>query len=262
MISFTLDQLNTWIGQFLWPFVRVAALLGASPLFSESGIPTLVKIGLAFTLTVLISPGLGPMPAVPLNSYDALWLVGQQLLIGLAMGTVMRLVFAAVQTAGEFIGLQMGLSFASLFDPITGANTAVVARLINIMAMLIFLVLDGHLLLLAALVRSFEILPVAVGPLDASGWIVVARWGGTVFSTGLLLALPLICALLTMNIALGILNRAAPQLTVFSVGFPISLLVGLTLLAVVLPHSGTFFESQFQQALETIGTLLNRLAGR
>lgn len=261
MISFTLDQLYAWIGQFLWPFARISALIGASPLFSESGIPTMVKIGLAFMLSVIIAPTLGPMPAIPLNSYEALWLLGQQLLIGLSMGLVMRIVFASVQTAGEFIGLQMGLSFASLFDPLTGANTAVVSRLINILAMLIFLAFDGHLMMLSALVRSFEALPIAVSTLDANGWGVLTQLGNTIFSSGLLLALPVICALLTMNLAMGILNRAAPQLTVFAVGFPISLMVGLTLLAVVLPRSSSFFESQFQQALETIGSLVQRLAG-
>lgn len=262
MISFTLDQLNGWIGQFLWPFVRVLALIGASPLFSESSIPTTVKIGLGFMLTVAIAPGLGPMPAVPLNSYDALWIVLQQVLIGMSMGLVMRIVFAAVQTAGEFVGLQMSLSFASFFDPSVGANTAVLSRLFNIIAMLVFLTLDGHLLMLAALTRSFEVLPISTTGLDPNGWGVLIEWGGSIFTAGLLLALPLICAQLTLNLALGILNRASPQLTVFAIGFPIHLIGGLILLAVVLPHAGPFFEDQFQAALRTIGDLIVRLAGR
>lgn len=262
MISFTMDQLNGWIGQFLWPFVRVLALLGASPLFAESNIPTLVKIGLGFMLTVAIAPSLGPMPAVPLNSYDALWIVLQQVLIGLSMGLVMRIVFAAVQTAGEFVGLQMSLSFASFFDPSTGANTAVLSRMFNIIAVLVFLTLDGHLLMLAALTGSFESLPISTAGLDPNGWGVLIDWSSTIFTAGLLLALPLICAQLTLNLALGILNRASPQLTVFAIGFPIHLIGGLILLSVVLPHAGSFFEDQFQAALRTIGDLIVRLAGR
>jgi len=262
MVTFTFEQLTGWLGQFLWPLVRVLALLGASPLFSESSIPVTVKIGVGVMLTLAIAPALGPMPAVPLTSYDALLLLVQQLLIGLSMGMVMRFVFAAVQTAGEFVGLQMGLSFASLFDPSIGANTAVLSRLLNIFAMLIFLALDGHLLLLAALVRSFQTLPVAVGTLDINGWGVLLQWASAIFNYGLLLALPLICALLTMNLAMGILNRSAPQLTVFAVGFPISLIVGLVLLSVVLPQSGPFFEHIYQRGLQTMSEMVDALAGR
>ena len=262
MISFTLDQLTGWIGQFLWPFVRMLALVGASPLFAESSIPNMAKIGLAVMLTVAVAPSLGPMPAIPLNSYGALWILVQQILIGMSIGLVMRIVFAAVQTAGEFVGLQMSLSFASFFDPSIGANTAVLSRLFNIVATLLFLSLDGHLLMLAALMRSFEVLPVGLDGLDPNGWGVLLEWGGTIFTAGLLLALPLICSQLTVNLALGILNRASPQLTVFAIGFPIHLIGGLILLSVGLPHSGPFFEDQFQAAFRTISDLILRLAGR
>lgn len=262
MISFTLEQLTGWTGMYLWPFIRVLALVGAAPLFSESSIPTTTKVGVAFMLTVALAPGLDPMPPVPLNSYGALWIVLQQILIGVSIGLVMRIVFAAVQTAGEFVGLQMSLSFASFFDPSIGANTAVLSRLFNLIAMLVFLTLDGHLLMLTALARSFEVLPVSVNGLDPNGWGVLLEWGSTIFTAGLLLALPLICSQLTVNLALGILNRASPQLTVFAIGFPIHLIGGLILLTVVLPHSGPFFEDQFQSALRTIGELVLKLAGR
>ncbi|CFM04522.1 flagellar biosynthetic protein [Bordetella pertussis] len=169
MIAFTMEQLNGWLAQFLWPFVRILALVGAAPLFSESTIPTRVKIGLAFMLTIAVAPAIGPMPAVPPSSYAGLFLLSQQVLIGIALGLSMRVVFAAVQTAGEFVGLQMGLSFASFFDPATGANTAVLSRLFNIVAMLVFLALDGHLLVLGALVRigGFGGLDLLVAGLDA-----------------------------------------------------------------------------------------------
>jgi len=261
MVSFTLDQLSSWFGHFCWPFVRILALVGASPLFSESGIPTTAKIGLAFMLTVALAPALGPMPEVPMNSYGALWILVQQLAIGLSMGFVMRVVFAAVQTAGEFVGLQMSLSFASFFDPSVGANTAVLSRLFNLVAMLVFLTLDGHLLMLAALMRSFEVLPVGLHGLDPGGWGKLGDWGSTIFTTGLLLALPLICSQLSINLAFGVLNRASPQLTVFAIGFPIHLIGGLILLAVVLPHAGPFFEDQFQAGLQAMSDLLMRFAG-
>lgn len=262
MLTFTLEQLNGWIGQFLWPFVRILALVGTAPLFSESTVPVKVKVGLAFVLAIAVSPALGPMPLIAPGSFAGLWMVMQQVLIGIAMGFTMRLVFAAAQTAGEFVGLQMGLSFASFFDPGTGANTAVLSRLFNLLAMLTFLALDGHLLVLAALVRSFDTLPVAEIQLHQNGWGIAVQWGKTVFVSGLLLALPLICALLTINLAMGILNRAAPQLSVFSVGFPVSLIVGIVLLTVVLPNSGPFLESLFESGLSAMSRVTDALAGR
>ena len=199
MIAFTLEQLNGWIGQFIWPFVRILALVATAPLFAESAVPVKVKVGLSFVLAAAIGPTLDPMPPVAPGSYAGLWMVMQQVLTGIALGFTMRIVFASVQTAGEFIGLQMGLSFASFFDPGTGANTAVLSRMLNVIAMLTFLALDGHLLVLAALVRSFDTLPIAQIQLHQNGWGVVVEWGKTIFVSGLLLALPLICALLTIN---------------------------------------------------------------
>lgn len=262
MFNFTIEQLNGWMAQFLWPFVRILALVGASPLFSESTIPVKVKIGLSFMLAAAIAPGLPAMPPVSPSSFEGLLLLAQQVLIGVAMGFTMRLVFAAVQTAGEYVGLQMGLSFASFFDPATGANTAVLGRFLNIIAMLIFLALDGHLLMLAALVRSFDILPLTPGELHRNGLGVLVQWGNTVFVSGLLLSLPLVCALLTINLAMGILNRASPQLTVFAVGFPIMLTVGLLVLTVVIPQSGPFLEGLFQRGLQTMSDVAAGFAGR
>lgn len=261
MIAFTLEQLNGWIGQFIWPFVRILALVATAPLFAESAVPVKVKVGLSFVLAAAIGPTLDPMPPVAPGSYAGLWMVMQQVLTGIALGFTMRIVFASVQTAGEFIGLQMGLSFASFFDPGTGANTAVLSRMLNVIAMLTFLALDGHLLVLAALVRSFDTLPIAQIQLHQNGWGVVVEWGKTIFVSGLLLALPLICALLTINLAMSILNRAAQQLSVFSVGFPVTLIVGVTVLTVVLPHAGPFLESLFESGLSAMSRVVDGLAG-
>jgi len=261
MVEVTLDQLYGWINTFLWPFLRLLAMVGAAPVFGESAIPMRAKAGLAALLCAAVAPAAGPMPDVAPASFEGLAIAGRQVLIGLAMGLTMRVAFAVAQTAGEFVGLQMGLSFASFFDPATGANTAVLSRLINIVATLVFLALDGHLLLLAALVRSFDLLPVAAAPLQAQGWGALAEWGERVIASGLLLALPIIAALLTVNLAMGILNRSAPQLSVFAVGFPVSLLVGAVLLTVVLPQTAPFLEQLFRAALETADRVLRELGG-
>ncbi len=255
MISVTLDQLYGWIAAFIWPLTRVLAVLGTAPLFGETGIPSKVKLGLGVLLTVAVSPTLGPMPDVPPSSFAGLGILAQQVIIGVALGFSMRLAFGAVQTAGEFIGLQMGLSFASFFDPGTNASTSVLSRLLNLIAVLVFLALDGHLLLLAGLVHTFEVLPIADTQLSSAGLGILLDWSAQVLILGLVMALPLITALLTMNLAMGILNRTAPQLSVFAVGFPLSLLAGLLMLTIVLPQTTPFLERLFSVAFEAFARI-------
>ncbi|HEU0230706.1 MAG TPA: flagellar biosynthetic protein FliR [Burkholderiaceae bacterium] len=262
MVSVELGQLYAWINAFIWPFFRIVALLSTAPVLGDSSIPVRIKLAFAVALTVVIAPGLPTMPAVAPASFAGLGIAARQVLIGSALGLTMRIAFAAVQTAGEFTGLQMGLSFASFFDPTTGANTAVLSRLMNIIAMLLFLALNGHLLVLVGLARTFEVLPISQAAMAPGGWQVLFDWSSQVLISGMLLALPLIIVLLAINLALGILNRTAQQLSVFAVGFPITLMVGLILLAVVLPQSGPFLEHLFQSGYEAMGDLTGALAGR
>lgn len=262
MISFTQDQLYGWLTQFLWPFARIIALVGTAPLLGETPVPRQAKVGLAVMLTLAISPTLAPMPAVAPASLEGLLIVAHQIIVGIALGMAMRMVFTAAQMAGEFVGLQMGLSFATFFDPTAGANTAVLSRMFNIVAMLMFLALDGHLLMVGAVTQTFDSLPISTAGLDPNGMGVLLHWGGEIFSSGLLLALPLIAALLTINLGMGILNRASPQLSVFSVGFPITLTVGLTLLAVALPQTPPVLEDMFSHALAIMSRMTEAFAGR
>lgn len=257
VLSVTSAQLNVWMAAFFWPFVRMLALISTAPLLSEKVVPRTVKVGLAVLLAMALAPTLGAMPAVSPVSADGLLIVVQQVLIGVAMGFSMKLVFAMVQAAGEYIGLQMGLSFASFFDPTSGGNTMVLARLLNVMAMLIFLAVDGHLALIAALAESFHTLPIASAPLAAGGWLVLVNAAGQVFSGGLTLALPLIATLLTLNLAMGILNRASPQFSIFAVGFPITLLAGVAMLQVLMQYLGPFLGPQFAAAFDSTLQVLN-----
>lgn len=252
VFSVTSGQLNLWLLAFLWPFVRMLALISTAPIFSERAVPRSAKVGLAALLAMAVSPTLGVMPAVPLVSAGGLWIMVQQVLIGGAMGFSMRLVFAMVQAAGEYAGLQMGLSFASFYDPTSGGNTMVLARLLNVMAMLLFLAVDGHLMLIMVLVESFQVLPISDAPLAAGGWFLLVSAGGNVISGGLMLALPLIATLLTLNLAMGIMNRASPQFSIFAVGFPITLLAGIAMLQLLMPYLGPFLEPRFAEAFALI----------
>lgn len=261
MMTLTFAQLHGWLVLFLWPFFRLAAFAMTAPLLGHSTVPRTVKLGLAALLTVLLAPSLPPLPAVPVWSWAGLGVIVEQILVGAAIGLALRVMFAAVMAAGDFAGLQMGLAFATFISPDTGANTMILARLFYIISLLMFLALNGHLMVIQALAFSFQVLPVGYAGLDAEGFAMLARYGGTIFSAGLLLALPLITALLITNLTLGILNRSAPQMTVFSVGFPASLTLGLFLLAVLMTDLGRYLNVLFAQALGLIHQLIVTLAG-
>lgn len=259
IFSVTSEQLSIWMVTFLWPFVRMLALISTAPIFSEASVPRTARIGLAAMLSIVIAPTLGALPAVPLVSSSGFWILIQQILIGAAMGFSMRLVFALVQAAGEYSGLQMGLSFASFFDPTSGGTTMVLARLLNAIAMLIFLATNGHLMLIMTLAESFHTLPIADTPLAAGGWFLLASAGSQIISGGLMLALPIIAALLILNLAMGILNRVSPQFSIFAVGFPVTLLAGIGMLQQLMQYMAPFLEPRFMGAFAFIPEFLQGL---
>ncbi|NDL72146.1 flagellar biosynthetic protein FliR [Vreelandella alkaliphila] len=260
MVEVTFAQLQGWLIAFLWPFARITAFMAASPLWGHASIPNQAKVGLAALVTVVIAPILPAMPNVPIMSWAGLGIMVEQLLIGVAIGLVMHIMFAVVQAAGEFIGLQMGLAFASFFDTSSGTNIMVLSRILYMITLLMFLALNGHLMVLEALVMSFETLPIGIGALNPNAFELLARYAGTIFASGMLLALPVVGALLIINLSLGILNRSAPQLTVFNIGFPTSLTVGLTLLMVLMTDIGRFLQQLFSQSLAFIQSLIETMA--
>lgn len=250
MISITSAQLNLWLAAFIWPFVRILALVGSAPILGNPSVPLRVKIGLSFLLTLVLVPVIGPMPTVEPGSAIGLLVLVQQILIGVAIGFAMRIIFTAVEMAGQISGMQMGLGFATFFDPQNAAQMPVVGQFLGLLATLLFLAMNGHLLLIEVLVKSFQTLPVAPPPYTAAGWRVLAGWGGEVFLAGLLLSLPIMAALLITNLALGIMTRAAPQLNVFSVGFPITLAAGFVVLAISLSYFSPLFERLLHDGLQ------------
>lgn len=259
MISLTDAQLNTWLINFIWPLTRILGLIMVAPVFGHRAVPGRVKIGLGIFIALIIAPTLPPMPDVSLGSWHGLFILVQQLLIGIAIGFIMRIVFAAVEAAGEIVGLQMGLGFASFFDPQSAGQTLVLARFFNMLALLVFLAVNAHLLLIGVLVDSFQTLPISPQPLSAAGFYNVAAFGSTVFAVGLQLALPLIAILLMTNLSLGILTRSAPQLNIFAIGFPITLGVGLIVLDLTLPYFVPQLEQMLQNGFQATTMLIQTL---
>ncbi len=249
MISFDSTELYTWVASFLWPLTRILGLIAAAPLFGNLSVPVRVKVGLGVMLTLVIAPGVPAMPATDPYSLAGLAIVAQELIIGLAMGFSMRIVMAAVEMAGEITGLTMGFGFATFFDPQTRARTSVLAQFLSLLALMIFIALNVHLLMLSTLAHSFVTMPISPEPVGTNMFWQVARWGALIFSAGVQLALPLIAVLLITNFALGILTRAAPQLNLFGIGFPVTVGAGFIILGLVLPYLTTPISRLFEEAI-------------
>lgn len=256
MLSITSAQLDAWLAAFMFPLMRILALVATAPVFNNVALPRRVRLGLGVALAAALVPVLPPLPSISPGSGIGLAVLAQQILIGTALGFVMRIVFSAIDVAGELIGLQMGLSFAVFYDPQSNAQSAAVAQFLGLLATLVFLALNGHLMLLSLLAQSFTLMPVSATPFAAFGFEMLVRWGATLFAAGVLLCLPIVAALLITNIALGVITRAAPQLNIFAVGFPVTTVVGFGVLLLALPYMAPIFERFFDSGLEVMTQLL------
>ncbi|MDR2093564.1 MAG: flagellar biosynthetic protein FliR [Azoarcus sp.] len=259
MLSVTSAQLDAWLAAFIFPLARLLGLLMAAPVFSTRGMPMRVRLAVGLGIALAILPAVPSMPDIAPGSGIGLLIMGEQVFIGAAIGFVIRLIFAAIDLAGSFIGMQMGLSFALFFDPNSGGQSAVLADFMSMVATLLFLALDGHLVMIRLLAHSFEWLPVGVG-LAGQGWSLIPRAGAAIFSTGLLLSLPLLAVLLVTNAALGVLTRAAPQLNLFAIGFPVTMLTGFSALVLLMNNFGPVVQSLFEHGFEAVPALLDALS--
>lgn len=248
-------QLDAWLAALVFPLVRILAMISSSPVLGNKQVPARVKIGLSVLLAIIIAPTIPSIPQVALGSPQGLLIIIQQIIIGVAMGFTMRLIFTAVEMAGEFAGLQMGLGFASFYDPVNASFTPVIAQWLGVIATLAFLALNGHLLLISALAESFQTLPIG-SMMPIKSFFDVAAWGGSIFAYALQITLPILAALLITNLALGILTRAAPQLNLFAVGFPITLAIGFFVLILSMPYFSPLLDRLVQQGQSTMLGLL------
>ncbi|TAM87444.1 MAG: flagellar biosynthetic protein FliR [Candidimonas sp.] len=262
MIDINTAQWSAWIGAFIYPLARIAAFVAAAPVFGESYVAIRVKIGLSvvFAIAMQAQASGGAGTAVPIDSAQGFMLIVTQIVVGLALAFSVKLVFAAVQTAGDFIGLEMSLSFASFFDPSTGSNTNAVSRLFNIVALLLFISINGHLLLIAGLAQTFTLIPLDQILIDRDGIGQLLNASRLIFSSGALLALPIMVTLLILNLILGILNRTAQQLSIFSVGFPVTLIVGILVLGLMLPTMQTALEHLTMHGVTVMSEVAEHLA--
>lgn len=251
MISFTSAQLDAWLVALIFPLTRILALIATAPIIGNRQVPVRVKVGLAVILTIVIVPTLGDLPQVSVGSAQGMLILVQQIIIGAAMGFTMRMIFTAVEMAGDLAGMQMGLGFASFFDPVNASFTPILAQWMGVVASLAFLAMNGHLFIFMGLAESFRTLPIGQ-MMPHSAYFDIATWGGNIFAYAVQISLPLLAALLITNIALGILTRAAPQLNLFAVGFPVTLSIGLVILALTMPYFAPILDRITHDALDTM----------
>jgi flagellar biosynthesis protein FliR len=255
MITLTSGQLETWLGQVFWPFTRVAACLMTAPAFSAVFVPARTRLVIAMGIAIIIAPMVPPPEGISALSLAGLIVLAQQLIIGVALGFCMQVVFDAVTLGGQLLSNSMGLSFAYNMDPQHGEQTPVIGMFYSLLVTLTFLALNGHLRLIEMLVDGFRTLPVGTDGLGPAGYWTIATWGATLFSGALSVALPGVTALLIVNVSFGVMSRAAPTLNLFAVGLPVSLVFGLTIILAGLPTVQTGFTKLMQDALVVIRTL-------
>jgi flagellar biosynthetic protein FliR len=257
MITLASSEIMSWVGAFMWPLFRIAALVGAAPVFGARTIPVTVKMVIAIVLTMIIAPILPPPPAVDPLSGEAVLIVMNQILIGGAMGLALQLVFAMFVVGGQIIAFQMGLGFASMVDPSSGTQVPVISQFYVIILTLTFLALDGHLVFVEVIADSFRTLPVGVNGLTRDGLWALVTWGGHMYAGAVQIALPAIASLLLINLTFGIVTRSAPQFNIFSIGFPVTMVAGFFIMLVTLPAILPQIQRQLAAAFDLMRLLVS-----
>ncbi|NZA27886.1 flagellar biosynthetic protein FliR [Luteimonas sp. SJ-92] len=248
------QQAFAMIGALLWTGLRVGALLMAMPLIGTRALPARIRVLASLALAAALAPILPPVP--DWTGFDAATVltVARELAIGVAMGFMLRLVFEAGALAGELISQGTGLAFAQMSDPLRGVNSGVIGQWFYMAFGLLFFAANGHLAMIALLVRSYEALPIGVGLPDTQAMLEVApAFFSAVLRGALGLALPVMVAMLASNLAFGVLARAAPALNPIQLGLPVAVLLGMFLLALLAGELGPPVQRLFDQAFEASG---------
>jgi len=250
MGNITISQatLTALLAQWLWPFLRISGFVMAAPVLGTRALPMRARVILVLAITSVIAPVVAPATAIEPFSAAGLLTVVQQIIVGATIGMVLRLVFMVFEFAGQFVAQQTGLGFAAMVDPTSGSQVPVLAHLYVILATLIFFVSDAHLVLIKLLGDSFTLLPVGPLGLTSAGADLIVEWSATLFASALLLSLPVVIALLAINLAFGVMSRAAPQLNIITIGFPVTILAGIMIVSLTLDDLRTTCVALFDSA--------------
>lgn len=224
MSGVDLAQLPVWLGGLMWAMGRVAGLFLMAPVFGASVLPARIRVALILLLTMVLAP-LAPARIDPMTA-DGMATMAGQVLIGAAVGFVLRLTFEAVAFGGQLVAQSMSLGFAEVVNPQGGGSSPVLNQFYLLLVTLLFLAMDGHLRLIALLADSFTSLPPGTDAITSNGLHAVVAFGSQLFSGAVRVALPAMTALLVVNMGFAAISRAAPSMNLFAVGFPITICLG------------------------------------
>ena len=234
-MPFSVEQILATMMLWVAPFLRFSGMMLIAPVFSASGFSIRARVLLASLIAALLMPVLPPLPIDDLFTAAGVLMIIREISIGFAMGFVLQIGFGAVVFAGHAIAMTMGLGFALTIDPQSDVQVPTISQLNVILTTLLFFAIDGHLMLLMAVAQSYTLMPAAASGIPSLTFSNVADLGAQVFSVGVLLALPVLTALLLINVSFGVITRAAPQLNIFAVGFPLTIFAGLVLMYLSMP---------------------------
>ncbi len=255
MLGFGLS-IEPQLWALLFTMVRVGAAFVAAPVFGAVAVPLPVRIALSGAIAVLAMNTTTIATPTEVFALTTFLAIAAEVLVGLAIGFVLQIAFAAPLVASELIGTSMGIGFAQAVDPLNGASSPALGQFLSILLTLLFLSIDGHLVLVDLIVRSYTLLPPGAAWLAAGQLKNIALFGGYAFLAGLLLALPVGFLLLCLNIVVGMLSRSAPALNLFAVGLPASLAVGVIALLAAMPAMGDYMQVIVRESLDAVGTLI------
>ena len=255
MLTLNSDLIQAWVVTILIPLVRILGFVAIAPFFGNQAISMPIKVAMGILLAMMIAPAAPAMPTVDLLSLRGILIIAEQMIIGLAIGLMMQIIFSAIEMAGQISGMTMGFGFATNYDPQSAGSTIVISQLMGILALLVFLSMNGHLIMISALLESFYAFPVTAEPRMIDG-MTIAIWGAKLFSISLQLSLPIVATLLITNLALGILTKSSPQLNIFGIGFPITLCVGFLVIMLMLPTMAAPYQYILEQGMTASKTML------
>ncbi len=252
-----LEDIAGWVGDFLWPFLRFGALFLAAPVFGARSVPLRIRITLTLVVTLLVQPTLSSLEPIDPFSLSGMLMVLQQLLIGILIGLTLQILFGSLVMAGQIIATTMGLGFASSVDPQNGVQVTMLGQLYLLVATLVFLVVDGHLLMIKVLADSFVAIPVSTELLPAQVLMDFVAFSAQLFQFAVLVSLPIMSGVLLVNVGFGVMARAAPQLNLFAVGFPTTILSGFVLMFLCLPAAIPILRDLFSLGFDFLRLMVN-----
>ncbi|QIQ41139.1 MAG: flagellar biosynthetic protein FliR [Buchnera aphidicola (Aphis urticata)] len=248
MLTFNNLQLVTIISNFFWPLVRILSFFSTVPVFNDQHINKKTKIVLSILISWIVFPFL-PQVKIQLFSLVGLLLLLEQILIGITLGFTCQFLFATINFSGELIGLQMGLSFATFFNANNNIGVSIISRLLNILMLSFFLSINAHLYLINILINSFYSIPINILFFNHSIFSIILQFASNIFVNSIMLIFPIIIFLLLSNLIMSILNRLSPQISIFSIGFPLNLLIGILMLYYLVLISFPIFNNLLNQLM-------------